>query len=80
MIAAQELLTQALQLPADEREKMAHELYLSLELEPKEEGYDEAWQQELAARVKLLHEGKAELLDWREAHAEIRKGLREKKQ
>ena len=78
MIAAQELLTQALQLPIDERAMMAHELLLSLESEPTEDGYDEAWEQELEARSKLLHEGKAELLDWREAHAEIRKKLREK--
>lgn len=80
MIAAQELLAQALQLPMDERAMMAHELLLSLDSEPVDDGYEEAWEQELANRVKLLHEGKAELLDWREAHAEIRKELREKKQ
>lgn len=77
MIAAQELLSQALQLPAGERARMAHELLLSLESEPIEEGYDAAWEQELVARVKQMDEGKAELLDWREAHEEIREKIRE---
>lgn len=78
MIAAQQILTQALQLPADERAKMAHELLLSLESEPIEEGYDAAWEQELVSRVKQIDEGTAELLDWRDAQEEIRKKLREK--
>ena len=78
MIAAQQILTQALQLPANERAKMAHELLVSLESEPIEEGYDAAWEQELVARVKQIDEGTAELVDWREAQEEIRKKLREK--
>lgn len=79
MIAAQELLTQALQLPIDDRAMMAHELLRSLETEAVEEGYDEAWEQELIDRVKSFDEGKAETCDWREAHEEIRAKLREKR-
>lgn len=79
-MTAENLLTQALQLPLDQRAKMAHELLLSLESEPMEEGYDAAWEQELVVRVKQIDEGTAELLDWREAQEEIRKKLREKHQ
>lgn len=77
-MTAENLLTQALQLPLDQRAKIAHELLPSLESEPMEEGYDAAWEQELVARVKQIDEEKAELLDWREAQEEIRQKLREK--
>lgn len=44
-----------------------------------EEGYEQAWMEELARRVKSLEDGTAELLDWREAMAELRRELAKKK-
>ena len=79
MIAAQELLTQALQLPLDERANIARQLLLSLEPESIEEDYEAAWAKEIAERVKRLDEGKSPTFAWREAHAEIRSKLRERK-
>ena len=79
MSAAQELLTQVLQLPLNERASMARQLLLSLESEPVEADYEAAWEKELIERVKRLDEGKAEMFDWRESHEEIRGKLREKK-
>ena len=79
MSAAQEVLTQALQLPLDERANVAHQLLLSLESEPFEEGYEAPWEKEIIERVKRLDEGKSTTFDWREAHEEIRNQLRAKK-
>jgi hypothetical protein len=50
-----------------------------LESEPVEEGYDAAWEKELIKRIRQMDAGEAETLDWREAHDEIRKNLREKR-
>jgi predicted sugar kinase len=79
MIAAQDLLTQALLLPLDERAKLARQLLLSLEPEMVEEDYESAWSNEIAERVKRLDDGRSVTHDWREAHAAIRSKLRETK-
>lgn len=76
MTAAQELLTQALRLPADERANMARQLLLSLEPDSFEEEYESAWEREILDRVKRFDEGKTTPVDWREAHEEIRMKLR----
>jgi Putative addiction module component len=78
-MTAENLLTQALQLPLDQRANMARQLLLSLEPEPFEDDYELAWEKEIIERVKRLDEGKSETHDWREAHAGIRAKLREKK-
>lgn len=78
MIVAQELLTQALQLPLNERANMARQLLLSLEPESVEEDHEAAWAKEIAERVKRLDEGKSKTIDWREAHAQIRAKLRQR--
>ena len=75
MTSAQELLTQALQLPVDERTNMARQLMLSLESEPFEEDYEQAWEKEIAQRLKRMDEGKSQLVNWREAHEQIRSKL-----
>ena len=46
---------------------------------PRDEDYQRLWEEEIAARVKLLDEGKVETLDWRDAHAAIRRKHREKR-
>jgi len=48
-------------------------------LAPRDDEYQREWEEEIAARLKHMDEGKAELLDWREAHEAIRRELREKR-
>jgi putative addiction module component (TIGR02574 family) len=79
MAVAQDLLTQALQLPANERADMARQLLLSLEPDTPDEDYESAWEKEILERVKEYDEGKVVAVDWREAHEEIRKKLQARK-
>jgi putative addiction module component (TIGR02574 family) len=76
MSSAQDLLTQALQLPITDRATMAHQLLLSLDAESDDEECEAAWEQEIAARTRRLEEGRTETHDWREGHAAIRNKLR----
>ena len=77
MTSAQELLTQALQLPISDRATMARQLLLSLDTDCYEVECESAWEQEIVARVHRLEQGQTETHDWREGHAAIRKKLRE---
>lgn len=63
MPQANELLKQALELPLDERAKMAAELLESLS--DAEEGVEEAWASEIRNRVAALRAGELESTDWR---------------
>jgi hypothetical protein len=60
---ANELLKQALELPLDERAKMAAELLESLS--DAEEGVEEAWANEIRVRVAAVRAGELESTDWR---------------
>jgi putative addiction module component (TIGR02574 family) len=63
MPQANELLKQVLELPLDERAKMAAELLESLS--DAEEGVDEAWASEIRSRVAAVRAGEFESTDWR---------------
>jgi putative addiction module component (TIGR02574 family) len=63
MPQANELLKQVLELPLDERAKMAAELLESLS--DAEEGVDEAWASEIRSRVAAVRAGELESTDWR---------------
>jgi Putative addiction module component len=76
MTSAQDLLTQALELPINERATIAHQLLLSLDSEPYDDGCDSAWEEEIVARVQRLEQGLTETLDWRTGHEAIRSKLR----
>ena len=58
-----ELLTEALELPLDERAKIAAELLESLE--EAEAGVEEAWASEIQKRVAAARAGKLASTDWR---------------
>ncbi len=58
-----DLLEQALELPLDERARMAADLLESLS-EP-EEGVEEAWANEIRSRVAAARAGELESTDWR---------------
>jgi putative addiction module component (TIGR02574 family) len=63
MPQANELLKQVLELPLDERAKMAAELLESLS--DAEEGVEEAWADEIRSRVAAVRAGELESTDWR---------------
>jgi len=63
MPQANELLKQVLELPLDERAKMAAELLESLS--DAEEGVEEAWVDEIRSRVAAVRAGELESTDWR---------------
>jgi putative addiction module component (TIGR02574 family) len=63
MPQANELLKQVLELPPDERAKMAAELLESLS--DTDEGVEEAWANEIRRRVAALRAGELESTDWR---------------
>lgn len=58
-----ELLTEALELPLDERAKMAAELLESLE--PVEVDVEKAWAREIERRVAAACAGELASTDWR---------------
>lgn len=58
-----DLLEQALELPLDERARIAAELLESLS--EAEEGVEEAWGNEIRSRVAAARAGEIESTDWR---------------
>ena len=58
-----DLLEQALELPLDERARMAADLLESLS--EAEEGVEEAWENEIRSRVAAARAGEIESTDWR---------------
>jgi putative addiction module component (TIGR02574 family) len=64
-----ELLKRALALPVDERAALANTLLDSLETE--NESVEEAWNEEVARRMKDLKAGKAVTVPWEELHREL---------
>jgi putative addiction module component (TIGR02574 family) len=61
--ATQELLNEALELPLDERAKMAAELLDSLQ--DSEADVEAAWATEIKARVAAVRAGELKGTDWR---------------
>jgi putative addiction module component (TIGR02574 family) len=59
MSRAKEILDAALALEPGERARLAHELIASLDSEAADEDSGEAWEQEIARRVRELEAGKA---------------------
>ena len=69
------LLDSALRLSRDERAHLASELIASLDGAP-EEGVEEAWDAEVARRIRQLESGEARLLDWETVKAEVARALK----
>ena len=67
--ATRELLTEALELPVDERAKMAAELLESLHEQDSE--VDEAWATEIQKRVAAARAGELASTDWRTVLARV---------
>ena len=63
------LLKRALALPVDERAALANTLLDSLETT--NESVQEAWDEEVARRIKDLKAGKAVTVPWEQLHREL---------
>ena len=79
MTHADQLLTQALQLPLKDRASLAHKLLLSLD--PGEEAltdseWEAAWVAEAEARSTAYERGETTADDWRQALDRIRQNLK----
>jgi hypothetical protein len=71
-----ELLTSALSLPLQERAALAHDLIASLDAEEADPRAETLWADELARRSREVLEGKADLIDSGDVHAEAAMRLR----
>jgi hypothetical protein len=69
--ATRELLTQALELPLEERAKLAAELLESLH--DSESEVERAWADEIRDRVAAARAGELESTDWREVLDRVEK-------
>ncbi len=76
MSAFADCLNHALALSAEERAALAHELLLSLETEPPDPDWEEAWAAEIQRRCDEIHSGKAVTFDAYEALERIRQSFR----
>ena len=79
MATADELLSDALQLPSKERARLVHELLLSLEEHAEDVGAEAAWAEELERRAEDVASGKARTYDARQVIEEVRTQLRERR-
>lgn len=64
-----DLLKRALALPTDERAALANSLLDSLESQ--DESVQEAWDKEVARRMKDLEAGRAVTVPWKELHRQL---------
>ena len=64
MAQAKDILDAALKLEPAERARIAHEIIVSLDDEPADEGVEEAWEQELAKRAAEIDSGAVKVEPW----------------
>ncbi|MCC6808037.1 MAG: addiction module protein [Deltaproteobacteria bacterium] len=71
-MAARDLFSKALALPAKERARLASELIASLDEGAPDPGAAEAWDREIERRVEGLSNGTVKAVPWEEARKRIR--------
>ena len=76
MASTDDLLTDALRLPVEDRARLVHELLLSLDSEQAEPGAKQAWAQELERRAREVLTGAVQTEDAEEALDQISARLR----
>jgi putative addiction module component (TIGR02574 family) len=77
-MSTEELLAQVLQLPRQDRARVAEELLSSLE-EANDEEVARAWVPELERRSREIVEGKVQAIEWGSARAELKNELEERR-
>lgn len=71
MATKDELLTDVLQLPTEERAEVAHKLLLSLDEGPDDVSAEAAWSRELERRAEDIRQGRVKTVPWEEVEARI---------
>ncbi len=71
MARVEDVLGEALKLPAEERAALARQLISSLEDDEPAEDVERAWALEIEGRVADLDAGRVSLVPWDEARARI---------
>jgi putative addiction module component (TIGR02574 family) len=71
MAQAKDILDAALKLDPAERARIAHEIIVSLDDEPADEGVEEAWEQELAKRAAEIDSGAVKLEPWSKVRQDL---------
>jgi putative addiction module component (TIGR02574 family) len=77
-MSTEELLAQVLQLPRQDRARVAEELLSSLE-EADDEEVARTWAPELERRSRDVVEGKVQTIEWGSARAELKNELEERR-
>jgi len=77
-MSTEELLAQVLQLPRQDRARVAEGLLSSLE-EADDEDVARAWAPELEHRSREIVEGKVQTIEWGSARAELKNELEERR-
>lgn len=68
---AEQILSEALQMPTEDRASMAQRLIASLD-DVTDEGVEIAWQQEVNRRLAEAESGKVAFLSWEEVRQQLR--------
>lgn len=76
MATKDELLSDVLRLPPEERAEVAHKLLLSLEDEPGSQDAETDWDQELERRAREVLDGTVKTVPWEELEARMTTRLR----
>jgi putative addiction module component (TIGR02574 family) len=71
MPRAKEILDAALRLEPTERARIAHEMIVSLDDQPADEGVEEAWEEELAKRAAEIDSGVVKLEPWSKVRQDL---------
>lgn len=77
MAVPPDLRAELLTLTAREREDLADQRYESLEAEPRDPDWEQAWSQEIGRRVAEISSGRVALVDADEVHRDLRAELRD---
>lgn len=73
MPVSAEIRRELLSLPAEEREKLADELYDSLDKEEaRDPEWQSAWTKEIQSRMADVEQGRVELIDGDDVHRRLR--------
>jgi putative addiction module component (TIGR02574 family) len=75
MSSVDQVLNDALLLPADARASLALEILTSLDPIGEEENVDQAWATEISRRLDSIRQGKSVLSDWDDALERIRTSI-----
>jgi putative addiction module component (TIGR02574 family) len=76
-MSPKDILPAALALPTRERAELARELLRSLS-EPRDEGVEAAWAEQITSRAREVADGTVKTVDWNEARERILRRLKER--